>query len=404
MAPTVLLTIGRMPKGLELARGFRAAGARVLVADPFAWHVSRLSRDVARSFRIRAPRDDREGFLADLADICRRERVDVVVPVSEEAIHAVGVADRLPAHTRLYAAPASVVRALHDKAAFNDRAAALGLPVPHTAFLGTDAARALANGMDVVLKPQWSCGGMGIAFVDRGQALPPAGHEPTLVQQRIHGAHRSSFTVAVHGVPVATSVYKGSVFSGTVACAFERDDETPQVAAWAERFVRDTQHHGFLSLDFILDDDGTPYAIECNPRVTSGVHMLETRAVAEVILGERIDRSIPFRTRTRFQHFYATLMEAEGKLFTGRPSLAQFRALVTSRDVVWSWRDPLPFLLMTPASWPILKLALFHGVPMSEGATRDVAWFARDAAADASGSTAAMAVAGEATRHTVFSP
>jgi predicted ATP-grasp superfamily ATP-dependent carboligase len=354
----------------------------VVVADPFAWHVSRLSRDVARSVRVRPPAESREGFLDDLAAICERERVDVVVPVSEEAIHAVGVADRLPAHTRLYAAPAPVVRALHDKAAFNATATALGLTAPRTAFLGTDAAHALVRDMDVVLKPQWSCGGMGISFVDRAGALPAAGAEPVLVQQRIRGPHRSSFTVAVHGVPVATSVYKGNVFSGTVSCAFERDDDSPQVVAWAERFVRETGHHGFLSLDFILDDAGTPYAIECNPRVTSGVHFLDTRAIADVILHERTNGTVPFRTRTRFQHFYATLMEAEGRLFTGKPSRAQFHALATSRDVVWSWRDPLPFLLMTPASWPILKLAMFHGVPMSEGATRDVAYFARDAAQD----------------------
>jgi hypothetical protein len=230
---------------------------------------------------------------------------------------------------------------------------------------------------------------MGIVFMDRGQALPAAGTEPTLVQQRIRGPHRSSFTVAIHGVPVATSVYKGNVFSGTVACAFERDDASPQVAAWAERFVRETGHHGFLSLDFILDDEGTPHAIECNPRVTSGVHVLDTRAIAEVVLHERTDGVIPFRTRTRFQHFYATLMEAEGRLFTGRPSREPFHALATSRDVVWSWRDPLPFLLMTPASWPILKLALFDKVPMSEGATRDVAWFARDAAEHAATATTA---------------
>jgi hypothetical protein len=269
---------------------------------------------------------------------------------------------------------------LHDKLAFNERAATLGLTVPRTAVLGTDASRALAEEVDVVLKPQWSCGGMGIVFVDRGGRLPPPGDEPTLVQQRIRGPHRSSFTVAVHGVPVATSVYQGIVFSGTVSCAFERDDLSPQVVAWAERFVRATGYHGFLSLDFILDDTGTPHAIECNPRVTSGVHFLDTQSIAEVVLHDRPDGPIPFRERTRFQNFFATLMEAEGRLFTGRPSREQFRALATSRDVVWSWRDPLPFLLMTPASWPILKLALFHGVPMNEGATRDVGWFARDAA------------------------
>ena len=41
-------------------------------------------------------------------------------------------------------------------------------------------------------------------------------------------------------------------------------------------------------------------------------------------------------------------------------------------DVVWSWRDPLPFLLMTPLSWPILKPALFEGISLGEACQRDI--------------------------------
>ena len=59
MPRTVLLTIGRMPKALEVARALAGAGHRVIVADPFAWHVCRVSRAVTSSFRTTAPNDDR---------------------------------------------------------------------------------------------------------------------------------------------------------------------------------------------------------------------------------------------------------------------------------------------------------------------------------------------------------
>jgi predicted ATP-grasp superfamily ATP-dependent carboligase len=344
MPPTVLLTIGRMPKALDLARGFRAAGCRVIAADPFPWHVCRLSRDVARSVRVRAPATDPEGYLDDLAAICREESVDLVVPVSEEAVHAVGLAGRLPAGTRLFAPDAATVRALHDKRAFAARARALGLAVPETAELGTaDAARVVADG-DVVLKPRWSCGGSGIRFVDAGAALPPADTEPTLVQRRIDGAHVSTCTLAINGTVAVTVAYRATVLSGTVAVAFERVDDAPAVRAWVERFVRDTGYHGFVSFDFIVDDAGTPWAIECNPRVTSGIHLLEPRPVADAILAEDASRPITPRAAAHAQHFWTVLGEAEVALFTGRPSRAKWRAVFRARDVVWAWARPAALL------------------------------------------------------------
>ena len=66
MARTVLLTLGRLPKGLEVARSFARAGWRVIVAEPFAWHLARVSRDVARSYRVAAPNADHARYLRDI--------------------------------------------------------------------------------------------------------------------------------------------------------------------------------------------------------------------------------------------------------------------------------------------------------------------------------------------------
>ena len=42
MTRTALLTLGRLPKGLDLARALAAEGWRVVVAEPFGWHLARM--------------------------------------------------------------------------------------------------------------------------------------------------------------------------------------------------------------------------------------------------------------------------------------------------------------------------------------------------------------------------
>ena len=130
MSKTVLLTLGRMPKSLDLARGFHALGWRVVVAEPFAWHLCRASRMGSKSLRVRAPARDPDGYLDDLRKVIERERIDLIVPVSEETLHVAGLAEGLAAGVRLYAPPRAALIELHDKLTFARKMRALGLPVP----------------------------------------------------------------------------------------------------------------------------------------------------------------------------------------------------------------------------------------------------------------------------------
>ncbi|MEN9755617.1 MAG: hypothetical protein RLZ07_1999, partial [Pseudomonadota bacterium] len=41
MTQSVLLTLGRLPKGLDIARSFHRAGWRVIIADPARDHLAR---------------------------------------------------------------------------------------------------------------------------------------------------------------------------------------------------------------------------------------------------------------------------------------------------------------------------------------------------------------------------
>jgi hypothetical protein len=379
--PTVVITLGRLPKALDLARSFAANGWRVVVAEPFARHLTGASRAVAASRQVTAPSVSKAGYLDDLARVAREEQADLVVPVSEEAVHAAFVRDRLPPGVRLFAMPPETVVRLHDKLAFQQEAARLGLAVPETYPLGTAEAAALAARTPVVVKLVHACGGRGLLRLRVGDVLPAA--EPgkaAIVQRLVEGEEFSTCSIAHEGRVQSTVVYRGVLRSGAVAVIFERIDH-PAISTWVERFVAATRWTGFVSFDFIADASGTPWAIECNPRTTSGLHFWQTEDIARAVLDPAFQPR--YRPEQRLQQFYSTLTESQAALLRGQPTAGIMRALMTTRDVSWSSRDPMPFLTMTWTAWPIIRAARERKTTFGEVATLDVGWYDEPTAAPA---------------------
>lgn len=373
MTPTVLLTLGRLPKALDLARGFARIGWRVVVAEPFARHLTGASRDVDASVAVPPPSAGKGAYLEALATVVRRERVSLVVPVSEETLHVAHLPPSLPHGVRVLTMPPELVLRLHHKASFIAYAAAQNLDVPESALLGTPAALALVRAGAVVVKPVHSCAGRGVLRLPRGSALPRAEPAaPMVVQRHLGGAEFSTCTLAQDGRVRATAIYRGLQMSGSVAVAFERVAH-PAIEAWVARFVAASNWTGFISFDLIEDENGAPFAIECNPRTTSGLHFLDPAEVARAIIEP--DAPGPrHRAETQLQQFWSCLTEAQAGMFQ-RGFRAKLRRLLTTRDVTWQARDPWPLLSMPITAWPIIRLASARRVPFGEVATLDVGWF-----------------------------
>lgn len=372
---TVLLTLGRLPKALDLARGFSRAGCRVLIADPFGHTLAGSSRHVAQEFTVPPPSAGKAAYLDALREIIVREGVDLVVPVSEETMHVSWLHGSLGDGVRLFTMPPEAVIRLHDKAAFVTAALGYGLSAPESHPLGTIKAQALVLAGDVVIKPVHSCSGRGVRIVAHGEALPqPDPAEPAIVQRFVRGPEFSSCTIAHDGRSVATVVYRGTVMSGSVAVAFERV-EHPAITFWIERFVAASDWCGFIAFDFIVDAAGAVWAIECNPRATSGVHFWEGEDMARALLDLSGQQPVRVRKYRHMQQFYACLTETQMAMLRFRRFGTSLKRLLTARDVTWAWDDPWPFLSMIVTSWPIIRMALTEGTSFGAVATRDVGWY-----------------------------
>lgn len=376
MSQTVLITIGRLPKALDFARSFKAAGWRVLVAEPFKSHLTGASKCVDRSFQVPPPSKGKEAYLAALLRLIEAEGVDLVLPLSEETMHVAHLAGRLPARTRLYAPPVDRLLALHDKARFPAIAQTHGLTVPETALIESPEAQAIAEHQDFVVKPIFSCSGRAVSLHTAGTSLIDVAAnltEPAVVQVQVKGKQYSTFAMAQDGKVLINVTYQGAVMTGSVAVAFERV-EIPAIQAWVETFVSRENHSGFISFDFFVDESGTASAIECNPRVTSGVHFIETDDLAPAILNPGA-QPIRFKQTKLMQQFYPTLTEVQAAMFKGPHYWDRLKVLRTAQDVTWDARDPMPFITMPITGFSIIALSMRQQQTFGQVSTQDITWF-----------------------------
>jgi hypothetical protein len=104
------------------------------------------------------------------------------------------------------------------------------------------------------------------------------------------------------------------------------------------------------------------------------VHYVAPSTLAAAVLGQD-EAAFTLNDRRLLQQFYPALTQTQKTMFGPGPFKRNLSQLVAARDVVWSPRDPWPFLMMTPVSWELLRLTIFKGLTFGEAATADVAWF-----------------------------
>ena len=324
--PIVLITGARAPAALEWARQFAAAGWRVLAADSMPHPLASWSRAVERTFRVPPARQEPEGFVKAVADICHDEAVDLVMPVCEEIFELVRGVGQLPDGTRLWADCFRRLGELHDKGAFLALASRLGLLVPETNLITrTDDVRSL-NG-SWFLKPCFS----RFAVEGRhwrgesGSASPKneawlgrqeiSLRRPWVAQEFLSGQGWCAYALAESGKVLALACYPVEWTAGAGACVAFTARPHPGVESWVRHFVESAALTGQMAFDFIDVPGRGVLPLECNPRATSGIHLLPRAAqILSGALGRASDGDGPVRPKTPIRSFASSPADASAML------------------------------------------------------------------------------------------
>ncbi len=368
---TVLVSGGKMTKALQLARSFHEAGHRVVLVEKAAYRFTghRFSRAVDVFHVVPDPRDP--GYAAALLDVVRAEGVDLYVPVCSPVASEFDAAatDVLAGHCEVLSLDAETVRTLDDKHRFTTLAAALGLSVPDT-HLVTSPEQVLDHDFSGATRPYVL---KSIAYdpVHRLDLTPLplptraataaflvgkpiTGDNPWILQEFVTGQEVCTHSTVRDGVVTVWCCCPSSAFQVNYAQV-----DLPRVRDWVTRFVSELGLSGQVSFDFIVAQDGTPYAIECNPRTHSAITMFyDHPGLADAYLGRvgpPADRTPlePLPTSRPTYWLYHELWRALRAPRTARDRWAVVR---TGKEAVFDRADPLPYLVLHHVQIPLLLL------------------------------------------------
>ena len=373
---TILLTGGKMTKALQLARSFHQVGHRVILAETQKYWLTghRFSNAVDRFYTIPAPHPDPDGYIQALLAIVKQEQVDVYVPVCSpiQSYYDSLAKSVLSGACEVFHFDPEVTRMLDDKFAFAEAARAIGLSVPKS-YLITDAQQVLdfdfsSETRPYILKsiPYDSVRRLDLtklpcstraeteAFV---RSLPISASKPWIMQEFIRGQEYCTHSTVRNGELRLHCCCESSAFQVN----YEQVDK-PEILQWVSQFVKSQNLSGQASFDFIQAEDGTVYAIECNPRTHSAITMFYNHpGVADAYLDNE-PLPAPLQPLPTSKPTYWTyhevwrLNEVRSLSDLGR----WWQTLRRGKDAIFEPNDPLPFLLVHHWQIPLLLLNNLH--------------------------------------------
>ena len=372
----ILLTGGRSPATLDLARAFHRAGHTVFMAESLRGHLSQPSAAVKANFVMPAPRQNKEAFLVALKNIIIENKIDWLIPTCEEIFYVSMGRDQLPC--MVFAEPIKKLNQFHNKWNFVVNAIGLDLYAPETILINSheDLLHAYAHWRELVLKPIYS------RFAARTLIMPPLQmalstlkfDSPWIAQEFLDGRPYCTYSVCHHGVIHAHTTYPSTFTAGRGATIVFEHVEHPVIFNWVKTFVRENNFTGQIAFDFIQTPNGQLYALECNPRATSGVHLLASNPMfVDAFLDPQPGCVTPLDRST---HMLSTamLMYTLPESIKGGQFLKWLKAFFTSNDVILDLRDPLPFFFQFKSIFAYLALSKKYGISPLEASTFDIEW------------------------------
>ncbi len=348
LGKNILITSGRSPITLDMARKFSAAGHKVFVTETSRFHLCTFSNSVEKTFVVPSPRFKPISFIEALLDIVESEKIDFLIPNWEEILNISLNLERFPKSCEIFCSSFELIHTLHNKSLFIERLKSLGLKTPKTVLVrNQEDLESLSFGTPYVLKPCYSRASQKIRKISPPQLpldLDFEPHNPWVAQEWLEGEKFCTYTICHKGEINAHGIYPVEYAIDGNSCVTFKSIEHEGIYRWISFFVKSQNFTGQVGFDFIVTKDGSIYAIECNPRSTSGAHLFAKE--------DHIDKAFLNTTKEPiFPPLGQSKQLAAGMLMYGWKTLppktsgfSYLWKLITSKDVIFELKDLAPFL------------------------------------------------------------
>jgi D-aspartate ligase len=326
---------GRIQSCLPVVKALRLNGHHVTIAESDSLCVGYFSRYPQRRIRHRDPRQDPEGFLADLIGHVSTGNYDVLIPILDVTAELVSRHKaELARFVRIPLVEYPIFMRARDKSQTMKIAQSLGLPIPKTYFPEEMGVDEIAAGVEypVLIKPNVSVGARGLTKVkDAGELkkfypLVVARYGASTIQEFIPQTglqYKAQFFLDKSGTVKTWVVYskiRHFPLEGGVS-TLNRTVLREDIASVGRQLLKAMNWYSYADIDLITDPrDGVVKIMEVNPRITGSVKICFEAGVdfANMLVDLAMDRKVtPIKSYR------------EG-LYLRHPGL----------DLIWFWKSP----------------------------------------------------------------
>lgn len=343
----VLITSARMPFALDMIRKLSAAGHEVYAADDLADAAGSHSKYLSGRVVTASPRADTESFIADVERFCADRGIEVVVPAFEEAFYLAAQRERLERTAKLYLAPFATLARLHDKVAFQRLAEGLDLPIPTCVVATSDdeLREAIERWPRYFARAAFSRGGVAL-LTNTGPLAGeltlddchPTPASPWLVQEFVEGPTVCTYSTVHEGRVTAHCMYEiPRQWKHATGIGFRSIDGAASLRV-ISAITAELDYTGQISFDFLVTDHGLSL-VECNPRATDGILLVEGGALAAGLFDPDAEPTM-VEPGKEVQLDLALVGDAFADHAKRLPRTISDLARV--RDAGDGWHDPLP--------------------------------------------------------------
>ena len=369
-----LITGARAPAALELSRNLARHGHRVYCADSLAFPIAKFSNSVRSFSRITSPHEGVSKYCTDLLKIIEEENISHLLPTCEEVFYVAKIKPQLETHCHVICPELQILRQLHSKSDIFLLAEECGISAPRSRLLPTTEVLESRSFSNLVVKAEYGRFGTRVLLEPNRSSvekLQSAGIDQLVVQEKISGEEICTYSIANAGKLSAHVSYLPTYKTGGTAGIYFTPYANSDITKFVSNFIERYGISGQIGFDFIKQGNQL-FLLECNPRTTSGVHLMRDLDIASCIDGtmQAID---PRQTKPKMiaSAVFAYSVQQHQPTRNLRSLVRHFR---NADDVVYSHTDKRPAIYQILSLLEIAVLSLRKKKTVKMASTADIEW------------------------------
>ena len=314
--------------------------------------------------------------------IIKNHQITYVIPTFEEIFCISKYLDRFPKSCRIFASSYDILDSLHNKWLFIKKLNAYGFQTVQSYLIKQEQDFGLIPfNFPIILKPAYSRAAQQIIHISSKEELSPLTcdrNNPWVAQEWLKGEKFCSYSIAHQGKITAHTIYPVELTIDGHSCLNFKALNHPIITNWVTEFIKKERFTGQIAFDFIELPNQRIYAIECNPRATSGLHLFQKHDNLPSAFFNQ--NQIPIYPQLGYQKqiAVAVLVYRKNNQKDKINWNELIKRLLRTKDVIFTWQDLKPFLAQPLLFTIYLLKSLKMRISMPKMFTFDIDWNGTD--------------------------